>query len=71
MCDVTIRVEGMHCGSCALNVIKALKALPGVNKAEVSLERSCAIVHYDPDAVDTDAMREAVEEIGFDAPLPQ
>lgn len=58
----------MHCGSCARNVAKTLEALPGVTGAEVSLERACAIVQYDPAAIDAMAMRQAVEEAGFDAP---
>ena len=29
-------VEGMHCGSCALNVEKALRSVPGVKQATVN-----------------------------------
>ena len=29
-------VEGMHCGSCALNVEKALRAVPGVIQVTVN-----------------------------------
>jgi copper chaperone len=68
MSEITIRIEGMSCGGCARNVAKALEALPGVAGAEVSLERACAIVQYDPATIDAAAMRQAVEEAGFDAP---
>jgi copper chaperone len=68
MREITIRIEGMHCGGCARNVAETLKALPGVAGAEVSLERACAVVQYDPATIDAAAMRLAVEEAGFDAP---
>jgi len=68
MSEVTIKIEGMSCNGCARNVAKALEALPGVTGAEVSLEQACAVVQYDPAAVDATAMRQAVEDVGFDAP---
>ena len=68
MNEVTIKIEGMHCGGCVRNVTRTLEALPGVSGAEVSLERACAIVQYDPAAIDEQTMRCAVEEAGFDAP---
>lgn len=37
-------VEGMHCGGCAATVQQALKALPGVEDAQVDLEGKSATV---------------------------
>ncbi|MCL2876271.1 MAG: heavy-metal-associated domain-containing protein [Betaproteobacteria bacterium] len=68
MSEVTIKIEGMSCSGCASNVAKALKALPGVTGVEVSLEQACAVVQYDPAAVNEAVMRLTVEEAGFDAP---
>ncbi|MDR2014288.1 MAG: heavy-metal-associated domain-containing protein [Azoarcus sp.] len=68
MSEITIKIEGMSCGGCACNLTKALKALPGVTDAEISLERECAVIQYDPAAIDVTAMRQAVEDAGFDAP---
>ena len=69
MSEVTIKIEGMSCNGCVRNVTKALEALPGVNEAKVSLEQACAVVQYDPAAIDATAIRQAVEDAGFDAPL--
>ncbi|MDR1661933.1 MAG: heavy-metal-associated domain-containing protein [Azoarcus sp.] len=68
MSEVTIKVEGMSCAGCVRNVTKALKVLPGVNAAHVSLERESATVEYDPEQIDVVMMRQAVEDAGFDAP---
>ncbi|MDR2925070.1 MAG: heavy-metal-associated domain-containing protein [Azoarcus sp.] len=68
MREATLKIEGMTCNGCARNVAKTLEALPGVAGADVSLEQSCAVVRYDPAAIDEQAMRRAVEDAGFDAP---
>jgi copper chaperone len=68
MNEITIEVGGMSCGGCARNVSKALKNLPGVSEVDVSLERDSATVRYDAAQVDVAAMRQAVEEAGFEAP---
>jgi copper chaperone len=68
MSEVTIKIEGMSCGGCVRNISRALEALPGVTGAEVSLEQACAVVQYDPAATEVSAIRQAVEDAGFDAP---
>lgn len=67
MDEVTIKVQGMTCGGCVRNVTKVLEALPGVSAANVSLEQASATVRYDAGKLDIAAMRQAVEEAGFDA----
>lgn len=66
---VLIQVDGMHCGGCASSVSKALLALDGVAKAEVSHEKAQAQVQFDAQKVSTATLLEAVEEAGFDAAL--
>jgi copper chaperone len=68
MSEVTIKVEGMSCGGCVRNVTGVLKALPGVEDAQVSLEQGSATVRFDPARVSVGALRAAVEDAGFDAP---
>ena len=68
MDEVTIKVQGMTCGGCARNLTKTLEALPGVSAANVSLEQANATVRYDPNKLDITAIRQAVENAGFDAP---
>ncbi|MCK0506257.1 heavy-metal-associated domain-containing protein [Aromatoleum anaerobium] len=68
MVETVIRVEGMSCGGCVRSVTAALKSLPGVTDADVSLESAQARVQYDPATVSEQQLREAVEDAGFDAP---
>jgi Cu+-exporting ATPase len=62
---VTLKIEGMTCSSCVSHVEQVLGALPGVGKVVVNLEVGKATVEYQPGTVTLQAMRKAVEEIGY------
>ena len=61
----TIRVDGMKCSKCTGSVEKALKATPGVEKVEVSLDRKEAVVDYDDAKVTEAKLREVINSTGF------
>ena len=63
----TIRVDGMKCAKCSGSVEKALKATPGVEKVEVSLQRNEAVVEYDDAKVTEAKLREVINATGFKA----
>lgn len=63
----TIRIEGMHCKMCSGSVEKALRATPGVEKVEVSLERKEAMIEYDDEKVTEGKLREVINSTGFKA----
>ena len=63
----TIRVDGMKCSKCSGSVEKALKATPGVEKVEVSLDRKEAVVEYDDAKVTEAKLREVINATGFKA----
>jgi mercuric ion binding protein len=65
--NVTLRVEGMTCGGCAIGVRKVLTRLEGVRKAEVSYEKRRAIVTYDPAKVTVQQMIAAIKTLGYKA----
>lgn len=68
MAEVILKVEDMSCGGCVRNVTTVLKAVPGVEDAEVSLEAGQAVVRYDPQRVSVERLRAAVEDAGFGCP---
>ena len=63
----TIRVDGMKCAKCSGSVEKALKATPGVEKVEISLDRKEAVVEYDDAKVTEARLREVINGTGFKA----
>lgn len=66
MKDMTLDVEGMTCGHCKAAVEGALKELDGVSSVAVNLDTGKVDVKYDEAKVTVDAMREAVEDQGYD-----
>ena len=65
--QVILTIGGMSCQSCVKNVTSVLLAVPGVERAEVSLEAGEANVVYDGLRVVPMQLKQAVEEAGFDA----
>jgi copper chaperone CopZ len=48
---VRLHISGMTCGSCPVTARTALKKLPGVFSATVTLDDSLGVVRYDPHKV--------------------
>ena len=60
---VKIGIEGMHCASCASNVEKSLKKVPGVKEAIVSLMTRKGFVECE-DNVSAEEIKKAVARAG-------
>jgi len=69
--DVKLSVRGMTCADCTGKVKAALEGVPGVTKADVSLEKNEAAVTYDKGKTNPEALVKAVEKAGFKASLPK
>jgi copper chaperone len=67
MNTTTIKIGGMSCGGCVKSITRALTALPGVTKAEVSLEQAEAVIDFDPGKMNRATLTEAIEAAGFEA----
>ncbi|XP_057449965.1 probable copper-transporting ATPase HMA5 [Lotus japonicus] len=62
-------VLGMTCSACAGSVEKAIKRLPGILEAVVDVLNNRARVLFYPSFVNEEAIREAIEDAGFEAML--
>jgi len=63
--NLLLKIDGMSCQNCARHVREALQALPGVEYAEVNLERGEAQVKGE--GIDPAALPAAVEKAGYRA----
>lgn len=61
---VTLNVSGMTCAACATGIEKALRKVPGVRAASVSLENSQALIITEPGKVIPETLMKAVESAG-------
>lgn len=65
MAKTTLKVQGMTCNHCVMRVAKALKAVAGVQDAQVDLQKAEAVVTYDEAKVSPDKLSSAVAEAGY------
>jgi copper chaperone len=65
MQDATLLIAGMTCGGCVNSVTRVLRDLPGVDQVSVTLLPSQAVVRFDEQRVDIEALAGAIREAGF------
>ncbi|XP_029463504.1 copper-transporting ATPase 1 isoform X2 [Rhinatrema bivittatum] len=70
MSAIAVSVEGMTCSSCAESIEQRIGQLAGVHHIKVMLEGKSAFITYDPSVQTPELLREAVDDMGFDAALP-
>ncbi|MBE6492656.1 MAG: copper-translocating P-type ATPase [Methanobrevibacter sp.] len=66
-CDeMTIRIQGMHCASCTMNVENFLIRLDGIFDVKADLTSQSARIRYDSSKVTLDEMEEVIVSLGFE-----
>ncbi|MGZ7067315.1 MAG: heavy metal translocating P-type ATPase [Methanobacterium sp.] len=60
-----IKVSGMSCASCALNIENNLNEVEGVDEARVNFGTERATVEYDSEKVKLQELEKAIEDIGY------
>lgn len=63
--EITLKVAGMSCGHCKAAVEKAVKALPGVQQAEVELAAGTTRVVFDPGITTPEAIIQAIADADY------
>ena len=63
--EVSLKITGMTCASCAATVEKALKGLEGVKAANVNIATEKAVVEYYADQISILDLRNAIEDAGY------
>lgn len=61
-----LTVLGMSCSHCEASVKKAVGALQGVDSVGVDLKGKKVTVEFDPGKVDLKAIKNAIEDQGYD-----
>ena len=69
--STAIQVDGMVCINCAQIIESSLRKMRGVKHISVSVEDKLAEVLHDPDLLNVRSICSAIEELGFEATLPE
>jgi copper chaperone CopZ len=68
--SIILRLTGLHCSSCAVNIDLALEDLPGV-KAKTNYAKSETKIQYDPSQVSLLQIHNLIEKLGYKANSPE
>ena len=64
---VALNVRGMYCESCESTVAAMLRRTPGVFRADVSVERSEAVITYDSTRTSPTRLVNVIATLGYSA----
>lgn len=72
MDNLTLKLQGMSCASCASSIEQAIKSVPGVIECNVNFGMEQASIQYDSKQTNLETIQAAVDEAGYKAlPLPE
>ena len=64
-----MKIDGMHCESCAADIKETLEERAGVEKADVDYSGKTAFVEFDENTIQPQTLIKAVQDIGYQASL--
>ena len=64
--EMTLRIQGMHCASCTMNVENFLIRLDGIFDVKADLTSQTAKIRYDSSKVTLDEIEEVINSLGFE-----
>ena len=62
---IKLKISGMHCTSCALNIDLDLEDLPGVKKSQTNYAKSETLVEFDPSQVTESQIVSSITNTGY------
>jgi Cu+-exporting ATPase len=66
MKKITLKIVGMHCASCAVNIERALKKKKGIQEASVNFASEKARVEYDPKLANKEDIKKIILDLGYE-----
>jgi copper chaperone CopZ len=64
-----LKIEGMHCSSCAMNIDMDLEDLDGVKESITNYAKQVSEVEYDEEEVKVEDLIKSIEKTGYKAVL--
>lgn len=69
MAKTKLKIEGMHCTSCAMDIDMDLEEVSGIKSARTSYARQETEVEFDDQLVDIDKILDTVKTTGYQASI--
>lgn len=69
MKKIKLKIDGMHCTSCAMNIDFDLEDLEGIKSAKTSYAKQESEVEFDEEKVGAEDVLKSIEKTGYKAQL--
>lgn len=63
---IEIKIEGMHCTSCSLNIDNTLEETDGILSSDTSYAKSRTTVKYDKTIIKPSEIVQLIKELGYE-----
>ncbi len=63
--SLILKIDGMHCSSCSMNIDGDLEDLDGVMSATTSYKKQESKIEYDDSKVDEGQIKKVIENLGY------
>ena len=67
MKKITLKIEGMHCGSCVMNIEGELEDTPGIKMSKVNYASQVAEIEFEEKKIDEKKIKEIIQDLGYSA----
>ena len=65
--SMKVKIPGMDCAACAVNIERTLRKVEGVGRTEVVFKTKEAVIEYDPARISPEKILAVIDETGFKA----
>ncbi len=69
MKKIILKIDGMHCTSCALNIDFDLEDLTGIKSSKTNYAKQLSEIEYDETQVNLDQIINQIKKTGYSAKL--
>lgn len=69
MKKITLKIDGMHCTSCAMNIDGELEDTKGIKEANTNYAKQQTEVVFDPQEISEDTILEIIKDVGYKAQM--
>ncbi len=69
MKKIKLKIDGMHCSSCAMSIDMDLEDLDGVMEAKTNYAKQVSEVEFDDNKILADKIMEQIKKTGYKAEL--
>lgn len=64
---INLKIHGMHCSSCSMNIDGELEDTDGVIKADTSYAKAQTTVEFDQDKISLEKIKNIIKTVGYTA----